>query len=278
MSDTKTIECIECHNEFEANIINLSGVERPLSYYCPTCRNKKRQEYDELEQSAIESEQRAKREEWIRDCGIPPRFREKNFDTFIDRGNNTIKIMNICKEYAENFPLVKGVDYHSLHIFSKGVWGVGKTHLTCSIGKRIMERWHYVSKCPVYYTTESQMFLRIRSTFNRDYSRETENEIYEQLINIPLLIIDDVGKEEVDNPKFVQRVWFSIINGRYDNLLPVVITGNLDPDGMAEHLGGSRNNEATWDRLLEMLNCESWEIQGKSYRRNKVNELPDKTR
>ena len=111
------------------------------------------------------------------------------------------------------------------------------------------------------------MFRRIRATFNHIEKQETEEGIYKLLTTIPLLIVDDVGKEEVSDSRFVQRVWFSVINGRYDNMLPIVITANLNPDKIAYHLGGSRNNEASFDRLYEMVGGVFWENEGKSYRR-----------
>jgi len=111
------------------------------------------------------------------------------------------------------------------------------------------------------------MFRRIRATFNHTVNKETEQDIYKLLTTIPLLVVDDIGKEEVSDPRFVQRVWFSVINGRYDNMLPIVITANLTPDEIAYHLGGSRNNEASFDRLYEMVGGVFWENEGKSYRR-----------
>jgi len=108
---------------------------------------------------------------------------------------------------------------------------------------------------------------RWRRTYDHRDGEETEDEVLRKLVGIPLLIIDDVGKEEVADSRFVQRVWFSIINTRYDNLRPVIITANLSPDEISYHLGGNKNNEATFDRLYEMLQGVFYEIKGKSYRR-----------
>jgi len=266
------LKCIDCNKPFEVNRINLLGLDRPLSKLCPDCRNKKIVEAETQEREQLEIEIQNRKKYWLGSCGIPPRYKDKSFDNYKDRGANTEKIKNICVGYADKFPLnISGFNYHSLYLFSEGVWGNGKTHLVCAIAKRIINRWVSLpQESPIYYTTEYDMFRRLRATFNNRNIKEHEYEIYEHMNNVPLLIVDDVGKEEVGDPKFVQRVWFSIINGRYNNILPLVFTSNLNPDGLADHLGANRGNEATFDRLLEMCKGVFWELEGISKRREHI--------
>jgi len=272
--DKVTRVCQDCGENFETYRLLCLGVDRYISDACPKCRTKKREHFESAERQRLESESIERKSNWRIDSGIPQRFRSERFETFKLKSNNLKKIHTLCHEYADNFPLGRKPECESLGIFSKGVWGLGKSHLVCSIGHRIIDRWLGAgTNSPVYYITEPQMFSRIRATFNRGYDNnsETEEQVYHHLINVPLLIVDDIGKEEVADPRFVQRVWFSIVNGRYDNVLPLVITANLDPDGIANHLGGSRNNEAAFDRLYQMLGGVFWEMVGESHRR----QLPD---
>ena len=214
---------------------------------------------------------------WVASSGIPLRFRGKDFSNYEVNKNNELAF-NMSKKYAEEIPLKTNMDYKSLGLYSKEDWGVGKTHLVCAIAKRLIERCRNTN--PVLYITEPDMLLRLRGTFNRQDSAETETIVYKELTTIPVLIVDDVGKEDVADPRFVQRVWFYIINTRYNNLLPVIITSNLTPDGIAHYLGGSRGNEATADRLYEMLNGEYYEIKGERYKgdsyRRKLNSGSEK--
>lgn len=259
--------CLDCEKVFESPVIRLLGVERVLSTSCPDCRAKRRAEAEKQEREAINREYELQKIQWLNEANIPRRFYGESFDTFqIFKTNKNI--YNVCKEYAVQFPLVDYHGYKSLGIFSSGVWGVGKSHLVCSIAKYIVNRWiKRGGHSPVYYVTEPQMFNRIRASFNRSNGNtETEQDVYRQLINVPLLIVDDMGKEDVSDPRFVQRVWFSVINGRYDNMLPMVITANLNPDEISHHLGGNRNNEASFDRLIEMTHSTFWEVKGESYR------------
>jgi DNA replication protein DnaC len=117
-------------------------------------------------------------------------------------------------------------------------------------------------------TTEPELFSRIQSTYNytpeEKLTKPSESNFISAMIKVPLLIIDDVGKEERNDPKFVQRILFEIINGRYDNMLPMVLTANLSPEELSEHLGGNRDNDASFNRLKQMANFIP--MEGKSYR------------
>jgi len=274
---TTKINCLKCGNEFEPQCINLLGIDRVLSEYCYECREKIKAENEASARAGAEREAMDRKARWLKSSGVPLKYQTVSFETFENRGYNSTKIKKLCQDYAINFPMVSGGGYKSLVITSPSNWGVGKTHLVCSIARTIIDRWARLSQSsPVLYLTEPDMFRRIRSTFSREYDKETEQDVYDALLNVPLLIIDDVGKEEVSDLRFVQRAWFSVINGRYDNMLPIVLTANLTPDGIAYHLGGSRGNEAAWDRLLEMAENNFWELNGTSKRRENYG-MPDKT-
>lgn len=268
---TKVIPCSECGKEFNAQIVKLFGVpDRPLSTLCYDCRAIKRAELERQEKAQQELKVKALKLQWLRNSGIPSKFLNESLDTFEDRSGNTANRLNICREYADNFGSLRATGYKSLILLSAGAWGVGKSHLACGIARAIIEKWLPLStQSPVYYITEPTMLRRIRATYNRDNS-ESEEQVFEHLINVPLLIVDDVGKEEVSDPRFVQRVWFSVINGRYENELPVVITANLTAEGMMTHLGGSRGNEATFDRLFEMIQGVMYEVKAAGSKRREA--------
>jgi DNA replication protein DnaC len=206
----------------------------------------------------------------------------QRLDTFKpNRSKSLSNAYKDCVDYIEKYPLCGYRGYRSLVLYSQGVWGVGKSHLVSSIAHGILDKWQgEINYCPVRYTSEPNLFIRIRDTFNRrpqEECHETEADIYHELTTTPLLIIDDMGKEEVSDSRFVQRVLFAIINGRYDNMLPVIITANLNIDMIERHLGGDRGNSAAFDRLAEMTGNNFREIVATSYRnfRNR-DDLPNK--
>lgn len=264
--------CSDCGLEYEAQTITIGNREIVLSPYCHTCREKRRTEMEETERRAIEREIADRKSEWIKTSGIPDKFLKESFETYLDRGHNTLKIKQLCRTYAEDFPVTRPVGFKSLVITSPSIWGVGKSHLACSIAKSIIEK--YASKMvhsPAYYITEPALFRRVRSTYNHRPDQETEDMVIEHLTEVPLLIVDDMGKEEVADPRFVQRIWFSILNGRYENELPIVITANLTADEIEHWLGGSRKNEASYDRLYEMVGGEFWKLNGTTKRKENKN-------
>ncbi len=239
-----------------------------MEHISKVLRNINHQESKSLADTFIETEYQTDKSDWLYKSRIPMRFRGKNFANYEVNHGNKLAFDN-SKKYVDEFPVKLPTIYHSLGLFSKGIWGTGKTHLVCAIAQELINKCQHTN--PVLYTTEPDMLMRIRSTYNHKEGAETESEVYRKLTTIPLLIIDDVGKEEVSDPRFVQRAWFTIINTRYDNLLPVVLTANLDPDDMAYYLGGNKNNEATFDRLYEMLQGVFYELKDKeSYRRGKL--------
>lgn len=268
-----TKNCLECGNEYESRICEVLGAKIEVGGgYCLGCREKKREEEERAEFESRQKEIIDTRERWRDGCGIPLRFKKSRIDMFDLKVHPTIVNMRQkCEDYIRNFSFGKPQDVKSLVMYSQGVWGVGKTYLACAIANGILDRWNNeTGLCPVCFVSEPQLFLRVRSTYNRrggdgNYP-ETEEDIYRHLIRVPLLILDDVGKEEVSDPRFVQRVLFAVIDGRYQNMLPIVITANLNPDELDLHLGGNRDNSASMDRLAEMTGNVFWELKGKSYR------------
>jgi len=125
--------------------------------------------------------------------------------------------------------------------------------------------------CPVKFVSEYDLFYRIQASY--DYNAEekrmlpSEADIIKEMIIPSLLIIDDVGKRRVQDSRFVQRVYFAIIDGRYKSEKPMVITANLDPEKLKGYLGGRIGDEATFDRVWEMVGGKVIHVEGSSYRR-----------
>jgi DNA replication protein DnaC len=270
--ENKTQICLGCGQEYEAHIGKVMGITIVFGRsYCRECSQKRLEAEERKEAETKAREITTRREQWRRECGIPLRFFQSRFDKFDQNvGGNILKIWRECGKYADGFSPKTPQHCQSLVLYSPNVWGVGKTYLGCAIAHAILDKWSgQTDGCPVYFISEPQLFMRIRATYNRQRGEgyaETEDDIYRKLTRVSLLILDDVGKEEVSDPRFVQRVLFALIDGRYQNMLPMVITSNLDSDGLARHLGGDRNNSASMERLVEMTGNVFWEITGSSYR------------
>jgi DNA replication protein DnaC len=265
----KKCECDDCHVKFQGHLHRymLGNTTRErIDHYCPSCQAKRDLLEEEQEKQAILEQAASTRRRWRETCGIPYHFMNKDFSAW-DK-SRVPPAYNLAVKYAEQFPIDKSsVGYPSLLMFSKA-YGVGKTHLAVSIGHRVFDR----SACfdgtnPVMFITETDIMLRIRATYDRDYVGDSERAIYGSLKGKSLLILDDVGKEQPQDPKFMQRVYFHVIDGRYQRRLPMVITSNLDLDELFEHVGG-----AAADRIFEMAGANIVELKGQSYRRRPAKE------
>lgn len=273
---TEQRTCIECKAEYEGRWLCVLGSKLLMGMgYCPECAKKKLKEEEAKERKANELIIATKRKQSRQNCGIPQLFMYKDFSTFVHKEGRSVfgKAFNTCFNYAEKFPLNEGViKYPSLILYSESSWGVGKTHLACSIAHRLLDRWQGDTACPVKFISEPELFQRIQATFNYDQEEKrylpSENDIINELIRVRLLIIDDIGKRKIYDPRFTQRTLFAIIDGRYNTEKPVMITANLNPTGLRDYLGGV-DNQASFDRLWGMTEGKATKMEGTSYRRKK---------
>ena len=262
--------CQDCGKEFEAMATTTLGVPIPVRRCCEPCaKGRYFREHQAVEVERQETISRI-RKGWRETCGIPLIFQTSEFGTF--ERERQPKAYDCCLAYAQGFNLAKPQGYPSLVMFSEKCWGVGKSHLACAIINHLLNKWNGVPRTrPVLFVSEPDLFRRIQATYNvaredRGW-RETEDDVMKELTTVPLLVIDDIGKEERGDPRFVQRTLFAIVNGRYNNLLPLVLTANLGEHGLRQYLGAGQN-EASFDRLVAMTKGEFVAMTGKSYRRN----------
>lgn len=267
--------CIDCSDEFQAEYYETLGVKLLIGAgRCPKCRKIAYAEAESKEKADAENEiLRRKLAARLR-SGIPMLYGSKNFSTWEKgRGEQLDDAYKKCVKYAEDYPVgTRPIGYRSLYIHSEKSWGVGKTLLSCSIAHRLFERWQGKGKVPsVQWVSEPDLFSRIQASFN--YTAEDKqvlpnaDSIIMGCIKCDLLILDDVGKEKRQDSRFVQRTLFAIINGRYDNQLPMVMTANLTPTQLKEHLGTKGADEASYDRWMEMTQGKKVQMDGASYRR-----------
>ena len=279
----RTQQCSECGKEYEARYFTLFSTVVDISHgRCRPCIDNKLAEDIALGKAVRLDEQTTQRRLWRESCGIPLKFMNEDFATFdTNRPGNMKTVYDKCLTYAEGFPVDyraflkdKGKAYPSLMLVSTDVWGIGKTHLVCSIAHKILNRWQgETGYNPVHFVSEPELYRRIQATYNYTQEekryREHEDDIIKELIYKPLLILDDIGKEQRSDSKFIQRILFAIIDGRYKILRPMVMTTNLTNVALKNYLSGSRDDQAIFDRLIEMTGGTFHVLKGESYRRVK---------
>lgn len=184
-----------------------------------------------LKAVAVKSE---KRIELLKRRGVGKRYLTNSFDNYVietpEQQNALDKTRELCHSIITN-------NKPSNLIMVGGV-GTGKTHLANSAIIELTDNGHWCARVNMI-----DMIRKLKSTWSKD-SEETEEEILDNLINMELLVIDEVGIQF--NSDTEKMFIFDVINGRYDECLPTVIISNLDIGGVKEIMG-----ERCIDRLRE---------------------------
>lgn len=196
----------------------------------------------EKERERIEAENTRKMERiqrLIGKSGIGRRFQQRTFENFICSTADQRNCFTIAKNYADNFA-EHAKDGSGLLMI--GSIGTGKTHLAAAIALDLLSKG-----IPVVFKTSMDMFSDIRATYDTDASEEKVVDTYS---TVDLLILDDLGKEKITT--WSASMLFSIINARYEKMLPTIITTNLGCKELAATLGDDRTRaDAIISRIQE---------------------------
>jgi len=106
--------------------------------------------------------------------------------------------------------------------------GCGKTHLAAAIANRRL-----AEGAAVIFSVVPDLLDHLRAAFSPS-SDMGYDELFEQVRQCPLLILDDLGTQS--GTPWAQEKLFQLLNHRYNGRLPTVITTNLRPDELDERL------------------------------------------
>ena len=233
--------------------------------YCPECQAQRTADEEKRCQEELAAGRRATVANWRRTCGIPEALAGKTFDNF--ERERQMTPFDDALAWAQDFSLDAPKGYSSI-IFYSSEPGLGKTHLMVAMANYLFDHWEGTpgrARSPIIFVKGPQLVRRIRWTYNlrpEDYVHEREEDVYREITGVPLLLLDDAGKESPS--KFTRETYWYIIDERVTSGLPVIITSRLPLDGenSLEQLMG----EDTVDRLYGMTRGNFAEMLGKSYR------------
>ena len=152
--------------------------------------------------------------------------------------------------YCRDFDEIKKDRCNS--IMFMGQVGSGKTHLSMAIANELMDRG-----VGVVYMSYREVITSLKQNIMDEVYYHRVMGRYKRA---SVLLIDDLFKGKVSESDV--NIMFELLNFRYFNRLPVIVSCEVDVDGLL------RIDEGVGSRLVEMCRCV--EIRGKrlNYRLN----------
>jgi len=161
-----------------------------------------------------------------------------------------LRALKICREFFFLYPFVeKGILLY-------GPPGTGKTHLAAATLRNVIE---YKGLRGVFCDFRS-LLLELKHSFS---SSESSREIPEPVRRAPLLVLDDVGAER--NTEWAKDLLAEIINYRYTQSLPTIITTNLRFDTLDQESFVAKFDQRTESRIYDM--CTIVKVEGHDRRK-----------
>ena len=128
-----------------------------------------------------------------------------------------------------------------------GPSGCGKTHLACAIANHRLSLGE-----PVFYIGTADLLDHLRSAFSST-SDTTYDELFEQVKNVPLLILDDLTLGSATT--WTREKLEQLLHHRFNIRLATVITSDVPLERMDERLRG---------HLADNEFCQVWTVEQKS--------------
>lgn len=124
---------------------------------------------------------------------------ENKYKSELSPRENIEKVINFSKHFINNFE-----DSKEKNLLFTGTTGIGKTYISSCIANEILKKGYTV----LYQTAP----VLLDSIFSYKYNNNSSKELYDNLFNVNLLIIDDLGTENLTAAKFTEI--FTILNSR----------------------------------------------------------------
>ena len=150
-------------------------------------------------------------------------YEQMTFDTFKVEGRGQLRTEQITNlTYARDCAR-KYAEDPSGWLFFTGRYGTGKTHLAAAIANYTLDKGEEIIFQPV-----PDLLDQLRISYGN--TGETFEDRFERIRTIRLLVLDDLGAQSPT--AWAEEKLYQIINYRYVNKLPTVITSNVNPRDM----------------------------------------------
>ena len=160
--------------------------------------------------------------------GLGALMRTQSFDTFspdyYGTGEEKVRMqrnLDMMRTYAEEFSTA------SDNLLLVGATGLGKTHLSTSVARRVIDRGF-----DVYYASALQMFSDFEHTRFGTGVADAPSVDVSRYSECELLILDDLGTEVAN--QFTNSCLYLVLNNRINLHRPTIISTNLSSKEIKE--------------------------------------------
>jgi DNA replication protein DnaC len=151
---------------------------------------------------------------------FPRRYRDSTFDNFVATEPSTRSALMIARSFAAE-------SIRSL-VFA-GPTGSGKTHLAIAAAHARPAR--KLVDDDAMWCSVPELIVGLRSDMNRrDEDRRWDEEVEVLRRWHGAVVLDDLGQEKVSD--WTGEVIYTIVNARYNELLPTIATTNLNQEAL----------------------------------------------
>ena len=147
-------------------------------------------------------------------AALPARYADRTFDTYQPRTPSQTEALDTMRRLAEG-------TIRNAAILGKP--GVGKSHLAAATATA----WSRRTGVRAEWVNVPQLLVDLRSEYGTD-DFETRALVRTLRASKGLVILDDLGREKASD--WTSEMVYTLVNARYEALLPTAATTNLTPD------------------------------------------------
>lgn len=201
---------------YDCPICKDTGYVTNEDYTTSMCSCLKQKIFDEEYNKSNISNLKMQNFENFSDTYYSDEINEEKYHAKISPKENINKIKNLCQNFIKNFD-----NTNEKNLLFTGNTGLGKTFLSSCIANELLKQ----RKNVLYQTAPVMLDTIIEYRFGKS---NIDKSMYDNLLSVDLLIIDDLGTECMNQMKFTEL--FNIINTRLLNqkhTMKTIISTNL---------------------------------------------------
>ena len=176
--------------------------------------------------------------------GLPAKYLRATFGDAVVTEHNREALAK-AREFAE-----RGAG----GLLLSGPVGRGKTYIAACIVNHRLDKLQWT-----VFGNVVSLLGRIRRTYD-DWSREDEWDVVNELTSVPVLVLDDLGKDRVTD--WVEQLLYQVIDTRYRENRALVVTTNLGLRDLRDRY--PEVGAALISRIVDM--CRGVRLEGPDWR------------